>query len=94
MTTTIRHLQDEVGPWQRTRWPMTATVERTAMKVGEEAGEVLGAVIKCGEGRRTVEDVANELADVLITACACADLHGIDLQDAVSRRWNEDVKLR
>lgn len=85
----VQQLQLEVGPWQRKRWPATATQERTALKVCEEAGELAGAVIKLAEGRRAPQDVRNEIGDVLISLAACADLHGFDLGDCARERWAE-----
>lgn len=89
MMSAIRQLQLEVGPWQRERWPMTATRERATLKLGEEAGELLGAVVKLEEGRRTPQDVRDEIGDVLIALASVADLHGFDLHDCVAQRWAE-----
>lgn len=60
-----------------------------ALKVGEEAGEVQGAVVKMGEGRAGVEHLKAEIGDALIALSSLAARHG--LSDVLSIR---DERLR
>lgn len=88
---TIADLQAAVAKWQDVDG---ASRLLKAGKLCEEAGEVMGAVVKMREGRRTVGDLADELADVLIVAAGLAALADVDLGAAVARRWNADVRHR
>lgn len=76
----------------------------TALTVAEEAGELIGAYRRwSGHARRsgTLEDVAGEVADVLITTAIFAHLAGIDINEAVrtkveriySRGWKEPAEV-
>ncbi|MCX5046691.1 hypothetical protein OG921_26300 [Aldersonia sp. NBC_00410] len=56
-------------------------------KVAEEAGEVVGALIKLQEGRAEFEDVRSELGDVFLAALAAADQLGLRPSDVVADRW-------
>lgn len=79
--------QADVFAWvQRTFPDMTAPIHRAA-KLAEEAGEVVGAVIKIAEGRKTKFDLADELGDLMLCALALADSAGIDLLAAAAMRW-------
>jgi hypothetical protein len=88
----------EVSEWHARELPNTARMVRVA-KVGEEAGELIGAVIKAEQNiKRTPEEwitqACDELADVIISACGAAEAIGIiDLQMVVAMRWRE-VKAR
>lgn len=68
------------------RWP-TADQFSQACKVAEEAGEVVGAVIKQREGRRTEDDVLDELADTVIAAIAAIQARGVAAELVVMDRW-------
>lgn len=87
---TIERLQRDVAAWHWSRFgecPPWAV----ARKLAEEAGEVCRAVVEAdypsvnGTGRTS--DLADELGDVLIAACALASRSGINLSDAVAARW-------
>jgi NTP pyrophosphatase (non-canonical NTP hydrolase) len=59
--------------------------DRYVMGVAEEAGEFVGAYLRwAGQSRRTGtrEEMAEELADVVVTAFAAAQVIGIDLHAA------------
>jgi hypothetical protein len=59
------------------------------MKVGEEGGEVLGAWLALHNYHRhpgTVEQLAAELADVVICAFGVALAEGLDLPGAVAAK--------
>jgi hypothetical protein len=47
----------------------------------------MGAVIKLAEGRKTIEDLRMEVAQVFICAMATAEVLGFDLHDAVVEEW-------
>lgn len=68
----------------------------SGVELGEEAGEVLGAVKKLERERRgwrgsrvTVEDLADEIGDVIIVLDRIAGAYGIDLRQAVADKFNK-----
>ena len=72
--------------------------EFATMKLFEEAGEVAEAVLTLhGQSRptkeapeeRMKERLAEELADVIAMAVLNADLHHVDLESALRRKWIE-----
>lgn len=67
------------------RWAID--MESRALKLAEEAGEVVGAVVKIPEGRKQRSDLAIELAQLVLCAKALAEASGIDLDAAVSSEW-------
>lgn len=69
------------------RWPQAVDVRSRALKLAEEAGEVIGAVVKIGEGRRTLDDLATELAQLNLCAMALAEAAGIDLEAATATEY-------
>ena len=79
--------QAEVLEWTRARWPNHCDPRSRALKLGEEAGEVLGAVVKMSEGRKTLSDLATELAQLRLCAMALAESAGIDLDKATAAEW-------
>lgn len=56
-------------------------------KVGEEGGEVVGALIKRTYGAAGTADVLDELGDVLLAALAAADQLGRAPSDLIAARW-------
>ncbi len=85
-----------LGPTQRQtldfvkdRWPHMADPQSRLNKLGEEYGEVLGAFVKSldGTGRKTVTDVAQETAQLVICAMALAESMGFDLEDEIADEW-------
>jgi NTP pyrophosphatase (non-canonical NTP hydrolase) len=87
--------QAEALEFVRLRWPATVSPIWRAAKLAEEAGEVLGAVIKSEQGisGKTAADVAQETAQVVICALALAEASGFDLMVEVWREWR-DCQLR
>lgn len=69
------------------RWPDRCGPDHRAMKVAEEAGEVVGAVVKMSEGRKTKADVAQETAQLVMVAMALAESVGFDLAAAIADEW-------
>ncbi len=77
-----------IAAWHDTRWP--GKDDRVVgAKLAEETGEVCGALIKVAEGRRTVDDVLDELGDVLVVLSVLAGRLGWTLHDLRDRRFNE-----
>lgn len=67
-----------------------------ANEMQEEAGEAGGVVKKLERerlglpgSRKTVQDLADELGDVIITADLVANHYGIDLQKAATDKFNK-----
>lgn len=58
-----------------------------AMKLTEEAGEVMGAVIKIPEGRKTLTDLGQELAQLTICAMTVAEAAELDLDTEIAVEW-------
>lgn len=79
--------QAQTLEWVRERWPSRDTPMWRALKLGEEAGEVQGAVVKLSEGRKTLDDLAAETAQLVICAMALAESAGFDLQAEVRAEW-------
>lgn len=70
------------------RTAVEARCERV-IKLGEEAGEAQGAALRLMNMTRRTGDtaeLAEELADVVITALAVARMFGIDMEDAIDRK--------
>lgn len=90
----------EVSEHVATRWPTrpmspdAVAIVLAAAKVSEEAGEVSGAAVKWCEGRVSMVDLADEMADLVITVLSLAGRVGIaDIEGLVAARWAE-VKAR
>lgn len=81
--------QAQVLAWVEDRWPNTVDPICRALKLGEEAGEVCGAVIKQAQGIRTSSDVRQETAQVVMAALGLAESVGFDLWEAVADEWAE-----
>lgn len=77
------------------RWPTPLLSHRAqrlvlgALKLGEEAGEVAGAVVRWTEDRGTKRAITDEMADVQIVLLRLADLLHIDLAEITAERWAE-----
>ncbi len=72
-----------------------------ATELGGEAGEVINVVKKLGRerlgwtgSRATVEQLADELADLVICADLLAEPYGIDLAAAIVRKFNATSEQR
>lgn len=79
--------QAQTLEWVSERWPDRTDSMWRALKLGEEAGEVQGAVIKMAEGRKTLGDLAAETAQLVICAMALAESAGFDLQRSIAAEW-------
>lgn len=60
------------------------SLEARALKLGEEAGEVQGAVIKIPEGRKTLADLKQEAAQLVLCILTLAEAGGFSLWEAVA----------
>lgn len=80
---------DEVLAWVRERWPHRCDLTNRAMKLGEEAGEVIGAVVRIEEGRGSTDHLAKELAQLVMCIKGIAAIAGIDVETAVANEWDE-----
>jgi hypothetical protein len=89
----LHQFQQEVGAWQAATFPGHNSPLVKAGKVTEEAGEVMGAVIKFLDGRRGLVSVAEEGADLVVALAGLFELLGIDLDVAVHEHW-ATVRLR
>lgn len=78
--------QADVLAWRAKR-DLRTDIDGCALKLGEEAGEVLGALIKMGEGRKTINDLRMEVAQTVICAMGVAEAAGFDVFDAVADEW-------
>jgi len=90
--TDITALAQEIATWRRRELPTTDAATQkllSGMKVAEEAGELVGAMVKHTQGVRGVTgaDVLDELGDVLITALAVAVDLGCDPAQVLDQRW-------
>lgn len=91
-TTDITALAQEIITWRRRELPATDATTRellSGMKVAEEAGEMVGSLVKRTQGIRgvTSADVLDELGDVLIAALAAAVDFGCDPAQVLNQRW-------
>lgn len=72
--------------------PLSDATQRVA-KVGEEGGEVVGALLKRAEGRADTAHLLAELGDVFLAALAAADQLGVTPSTIIAARW-ADVSQR
>jgi NTP pyrophosphatase (non-canonical NTP hydrolase) len=92
---------DTLRQANRTRqqeWPGNeeADLPFRALEFADEAGEVAGAVKKLLRARRgihgsekTLEDVADEIGDAMVSLDLLADELGIDIGAATARKFNK-----
>lgn len=82
--------EERILAWRRTKtsW-VPCSADAFAMKVGEEAGEVLGAVTKVAEHRASLDDLRGEMGDVLVALSCLAAWHGWTLDELRSSRFEE-----
>lgn len=85
--------QAQVLAWVAERWPDHTQPVWRAMKMGEEAGEVLGAVVKSELGLKPASQIAVETAQTVLCAMSLAESVGFDLWEAIVADW-ETMKTR
>lgn len=69
------------------RFPDADTMKDIGLKLGEESGEVQGAIVKLPEGRKTEQDLKDEIGDVLICLSRLAAKLGMTLDELRIARW-------
>lgn len=93
---TLAGLQEYVRSLEAERGFTDNTVERTALLLGEEVGELFKALRKqlkmSVDAKSVVGSVDEELADILIYVCAIANRLDIDLETA--SRAKEELNKR
>ena len=80
--------EQTISEWHDKKWPEKDD-RHVAAKLAEETGEVCGALIKLVEGRRSIDDVKDEIGDVLIVLSVLAGRHGWTLEGLRTRRFIE-----
>lgn len=79
----------------REAFPGADLIHERTMKLAEESGEAVGAVLRYLNMTRrtgTLADVAEELADVVVCAATLAEAMGIDLERAVIDKSEKVMK--
>ena len=95
---TLPELQKFISQLELERGWDKDTLLQKCLMLGEEVGELFRAVRKVSVGLPTdpkspIADPAEELADILILICFIANRMGIDLEDAL-RMKDEENKSR
>lgn len=95
----------DVIEWHDREWPSPdgtpAQLDRIALKLAEEVGELAGAIVKHVQGRTDADWLANataELGDVAIVLMVLAgrlrETTGISLGAAIAERWGNVQQRR
>lgn len=84
MSATAEHIINDL---LSERFPDADTMKDIGLKLGEEAGEVQGAIVKMPEGRATEDDLKDEIGDVLICLSRLAAKLDMSLEELRDRRW-------
>jgi len=79
----VGDLQTEVAAWMNDRWGEHGDPYGACVKMTEEVGEVARALIR----DESPDRVAEELADVIITAIGVAVRVGADIAPALESKW-------
>jgi NTP pyrophosphatase (non-canonical NTP hydrolase) len=85
----MKPTQQDTLDFVRSRWPDHVSPQARLNKLGEEYGEVVGAFVKMGDGtgRKTLADLAQETAQLVICAMALAEAAGFDLETEIEDEW-------
>lgn len=81
MSDSLAELERRAAAWHRRKYPQGVNLERTALKLAEEVGEVARAVLK---GDHT--NLREECADVAIVLLHLCRAIGADLGDEMERK--------
>ena len=84
--------EDKILAFATQQWGKRS-LEGLGLKLGEESGEVLGALAKIPEGRATLMDLDDELGDALIVLSQIAAERGTTLWDLRAKRFAK-IQLR
>jgi NTP pyrophosphatase (non-canonical NTP hydrolase) len=85
-------IEEEILEFANSQWG-EKTWEGLGLKLGEEAGEVAGAIVKIPEKRATLEDLDLEVGDTLIVLSQIAARLGTTLEALQAKRF-EQIKER
>jgi NTP pyrophosphatase (non-canonical NTP hydrolase) len=93
MAVDLDQIAERTRQWQDKNFKMDAVLG--ALVLCEESGEVARAVGKKAVGIRpgTRGDVGEEIGDVLLTAIALADRHGLSAERCMMERFNRLATL-
>ncbi len=88
----LRKLQEDIATWSSYNFGPDVTTMQSIVGLPEEVGELCRAVLKKYQGiRGTAEEwdaeIEKEIGDVLIKLCEFANRAGVDIEDAVFKRW-------
>ncbi len=90
----MRHLQEKCA--ERLKLWGETSLEFHAISLGGETGELLNKIKKylrwqqaMKGGENDIRAIQDEIADVIICAALVANYFGIDLETAVSQKFNE-----
>lgn len=89
---TMRTIEAEILEFATAQWG-EKTLAAIGLKVGEEAGEIAGALVKIPEGRATDEDLDKEVGDLMIVLSQIAAKRGYTLEAVRAMRF-EQIKAR
>jgi NTP pyrophosphatase (non-canonical NTP hydrolase) len=94
--TLIGPTQKDTLDFVRERWPHHVSPQARLNKLGEEYGEVVGAFVKMGDGtgRKTLADLAQETAQMVICAMALAEAAGFDLLVEIADEWERSCNRK
>ena len=85
--------QKDVFDWRVSAFAHPPSKLLQAAKCAEEAGEVLGAVVKRETGVKQhidwTEEIKKELADLLFAMFTVAEMEGFDLLENAAEKWQE-----
>lgn len=68
---------------------LDTSIDGRLKKLGEEVGEVFGAVVALQEGRVGKFNIAQELAQTFMCLLGLSEAAGIDLDAAIRAEWSE-----
>lgn len=84
--------QKDVLAWRRQAFVHQPDVIIQAAKVAEEAGEVLGAVVKRHQGVKQhidwTDEIKKEMADLYFAMLTVAELEGWDFNENATAQWS------
>lgn len=78
--------QEAVMEWVQGKH-LDTSMRGRCMKLGEEVGEVFGAVVAMSEGLHTKFDLGQEMAQAVMCLKGLAQAAGLDLDTEVQKEW-------
>lgn len=83
---TVDTIEKEILTFAQSEWGISK-LEKIALKLGEEAGEVQAAIHKLSEDRSTLKLVDDEIGDVLVVLSQLAALRNTTLDELREKRF-------